>query len=364
MLMLEPKKLQLRIRHPESSDTSDKLPQVQAHLSNHSKDVASANSSKRPLKLHLTTHRKPELTAEPTTGQPLRINITRQPRQPAETTEVKVATDAVTPVPVDNNSAMDSYALPEQLLDELTQNYVDSYPEEERIIPSTEDIPESKLQNTLDSLYRMLSKLYTKILVTARLLWRSAAAQKIRRKFAQFNRTQQISLSVAVLAIVVLASGMLLHMQSDDKSARGTDVLGASGTIGSNNTITPEFEYLKTDDRLQAKPDSYDPQNKVVSFNQTIGGSAFIITQQKLPGPENQSDNTIQLKQLAESLDATNSIATNKGLVFYSEYDSKAPKFKQVFIFKYDDLLVNAVLKNDIPLTKNMLSDFVNNLKI
>lgn len=189
--------------------------------------------------------------------------------------------------------------------------------------PAQHSVPTDNKTTNQISLHIQLPDL-TKVKATAQKLYQSPV------KFAQKNK----GASVGVAAIVLVGAGVFgiveLRNQTSGADNEGKGVL-------SENTETPTFEYSlpKGNEAVVDGNVRYDSEKKVVNFQDSIGTTTIVVSQQPLPaGFEN--DTQEQVRKLAEGFSATKVLSTANP----TAYLGTSVKGPQTVIFSKNNLLV------------------------
>lgn len=138
--------------------------------------------------------------------------------------------------------------------------------------------------------------------------------------------------SVAVVVMVVFGANLLLGKdKGDDGSVAGaTDLAGQAF-----NPLLPLPNATSADGQKQEPEHRYDQERKVLGFGASYNNAELVLSQQ--PVPDNFKTDKDALKKLAESMGATEAIATQKGDAYIG---SNSKTGEQRAVFKTDEVLV------------------------
>jgi len=146
------------------------------------------------------------------------------------------------------------------------------------------------------------------------------------------SRTQKkAGIMLAGLAVVGLAGFSAFKLIDKTNSNDTRDVLSDAVIEPEYDTVLPEGKKEET----EGGKIGYDPQRKVASFKDTIGGVPVTVSQQPLPEPFKANPDE-EIKKVAENFSATEVISEANPRIYLGN-DVKGP---QTVIFHKNDVLV------------------------
>lgn len=160
---------------------------------------------------------------------------------------------------------------------------------------------------------------------------------------------KQVGIGAGSLAIVLVIGVVALNSRNYGKNSGEKGVLSASNQQANFATLTPG-------DGSKASDKRYNPDRKIVSFTDTIGGVDITISQQQLPDDfkDNPQD---KVKKLAESFSATKVLSTANP----TAYQGTSIKGPQTVIFTKNGLLV--FIQSTKQIDDHDWAEYITNLK-
>lgn len=182
----------------------------------------------------------------------------------------------------------------------------------------------------------------------------ASGAQRIDKFIAAITPKQ---IKLAKIGAVVLLIGIGLARVVPNIYQNLTDS-GNTGILGESEVVAPDFDTLANATGAQNGL-VFDPDAKVASFQDTIGGHSVIISQQEIPAAVSSEQGGVEKLALSLNNKATiNRYETDKGQI----YVIAAQNGSQTVIFGYEHLLV--FLRMDAHVDEQLWVDYVNQLKL
>ncbi len=168
------------------------------------------------------------------------------------------------------------------------------------------------------------------------------------------KNAKPLTVGTVLLLFVVGGVFVLKNTQHDDVAQTGID----TKAVLSQNQVKPDFAYILPKGK-SAEADmtvKFDPEKKVVNFQDSIGGVPIIISQQQLP-PSLKEDTQNRVKKLAEEFAATEVLSTANPTAFLGT-SAKGP---QTVIFAKKDLLI--FIQSSKEIDNHDWAEYVTNLQ-
>lgn len=160
---------------------------------------------------------------------------------------------------------------------------------------------------------------------------------------------------VAILLFFVAGGALALKNTSkDDISQSGSD----TKAVLSQNQVKPDFTYILPKGKSAGADMAvkFDPEKKVVNFQDSIGGVPITISQQQLP-TSLKEDTQNRVKKLAEEFAATEVLSTANP----TAYLGTSAKGPQTIIFAKKDLLI--FIQSSKEIDNHDWAEYVTNLQ-
>lgn len=164
----------------------------------------------------------------------------------------------------------------------------------------------------------------------------------------RFTNKQLGILSSALIAVTAIGV-IAVHFKNTSKEQGNTGVLSASSQNANFSTLNPDKSASASEKR-------YDPEKKVVSYTDSIGGVGITISQQQLPAgfQDNTED---KVKKLAQDFSANEVLSTANP----TAYLGTSVKGPQTVIFAKNGLLV--FIQSTKRIDNHDWAEYITNLK-
>lgn len=182
--------------------------------------------------------------------------------------------------------------------------------------------------------------------------FKTPSIKKMAAKLPKNLNYKQLGIGAGSLILAVSIGFGAYHLRGSNKPGTKGDkgVLSAHDQKPTFGTLTPSSDGTVAADK------KYDPQKKVVSYTDAIGGVTITVSQQQLPGGF-QDNPQEKVKKLAEDFSATEVLSTANP----TAYLGTSAKGPQTVIFTKNGLLVFIQSANKID--THDWAEYITNLK-